>query len=130
MDSSVSILSMLPVLKICLAIFSSTVNIILFYKIITRKHLHTVFNFGMCFFFLWSSVFSPLTISEYGNLFEEVLHQSNAGRSTICQRIALYRVVLIQAPKVALLNVVFRYIILLYHIISYYIYITWQARLA
>ena len=111
MTSSVSLLNFVPVLKVSLAIFSSMVSFILFSKIITRNHLHTVFNLGMSFFFLWSSIFSPLTIYEYGNLLEEVLQQSNTGRSTICHRIHLYRVFLMQATKVALVNVVFRYII-------------------
>ena len=77
-------------------------------KIWRRKELHTIFNLGMCFFFLWAGIFAPLTIYDYGNLLEEMIQNPTKAYPDICHRLFLNRLLLIQANKVTLFNIIFR----------------------
>ena len=82
---------------------------VLAWKILRRKHLHSVFNLSMCFYFFWCSVFSPLLLYEYGNLLEGLVQQTVSRNQDLCDRILIYRCLIIQANKVFLINIVFRW---------------------
>ena len=83
-------------------------NNTLVWKIWRRKELHTIFNLGMCFIFLWAGIFAPLTINEYGNLLENMLKNPDKACPDICHRLLLNRFFLIQASKVTLFNIMLR----------------------
>jgi hypothetical protein len=89
-----------------------TVNVLtnstLVWKIWRRKNLHTVFNLGMCFFFFWGGVFAPLMIFDYGNLLHVMIHDPETSHPDICHRIFLCRILIVQAHKVILVNIIFR----------------------
>ena len=95
-------------LKWILIIANILANSTLVWKIWRRKNLHTVFNLGMCFFFFWCGIFAPVMIFDYGTLLKEMIRDSETSHPDICLRIFICRLLIIQAPKVILVNIIFR----------------------
>ena len=81
-------------------------------KIVSRKSLHTLFNLGMCFFFFFTGSIFPFMINEYANMFMEMIKQPNVSNPERCYMLYLYRVLINQAMKVFILNLLFRYILI------------------
>ena len=102
------ILVVINLLNWILIIVNVLANNTLVWKIWRRKNLHTVFNLGMCFFFFWGGVFAPVMIYDYGTLLQEMIHDPETTHPDICHRIYLCRIMILQAPKVILVNIIFR----------------------
>ena len=103
-----NILLIIKILKWILISLCLVSNNTLVWKIWRRKELHTIFNLGMCFFFLWGGIFAPPTIYDYGNLLEGMIENPDTALPDICHRILLNRFLLVQAHKVTLINIIFR----------------------
>ena len=103
-----SIVPAISSVKWMLILVSSFSNNTLVWKIVRRKHLQSVFNLSMCFYFLWSGVFAPLLIYEYGNLLEQMITLPGTSCPTICLRVTMFRVLSYQARKVFIINIVYR----------------------
>ena len=86
--------------------------ITLLWKILRRKNLHTLFNLGMCLFFFIIVIIFPFLITEYTNLLKGMIEHSDIPSPESCHMLYLYRMLINQAIKVVLLNLVFRYIII------------------
>ena len=101
---------LINILKWILIFLSIVSNSTLAWKIWRRKNLHTIFNLSMCFFFLWSGTFSPFLIYEYGNLLVEMIKHPETSSPDICFKIVTYRMIICQALKVFIVNILFRWI--------------------
>ena len=86
-------------------------NTTLGWKIWKRKELHTIFNLGMCCYFMWASIFAPLTIYGYGNLVQQMLQDPTTGSRNVCHGVLINRLMLNQAQKIILINIIYRYLI-------------------
>ena len=86
--------------------------ITLLWKILRRKNLHTLFNLGMCLFFFIIVIIFPFLITEYTNLLKGMIEHSDIPSPESCHMLYLYRMLINQAIKVFLLNLIFRYIII------------------
>ena len=92
----------------CLCLVSNTT---LGWKIWKRKELRTIFNLGMCCYFLWASIFAPITIYNYGNMVQQMVQDPTIVSENICHRLLINRLMLNQAQKIILNNIIFRYTI-------------------
>ena len=101
------ILVVINLLNWILIIVNVLANNTLVWKIWRRKNLHTVFNLGMCFFFFWGGVFAPVMIYDYGTLLQEMIHDPETSHPDICHRIVFFRILILQAHKVILVNIIF-----------------------
>ena len=94
---------------ISMTIFSTST---LVWRILKRKALHTLFNLGWCFFFIITGTISPFIFNEYFGLLNDMILHPDQTYPERCQALYLYRMLSIQATKVILLNLIFRYIII------------------
>ena len=99
--------TMLHVMKWVLIFMTIISNNTLAWKIWTRKNLHTVFNLGLCFFFLWCSIVTPLLLYEYGTFLDKMLHVDEPV-SPICNKLILLKTINMQIMKVFSINFLFR----------------------
>ena len=98
----------LNITKWTLSLLSGVPNIILAWKLWDRKHLHTVFNLSMCYFFFWSGLLAPLLITGYFNLLEARMQDPGQTCLELCRQMLLVRVVLYQLHKVFIANILYR----------------------
>ena len=104
---------MVDMVKFSLIIFSLGVNTQLVSRILQRKHIHTVFNLGYCFYFTMSSCVSLVLFYEYGSLFSQLLEFGLTELET-CYRLGLARFIVHFVAKVFVVNLIFRYVIVKY----------------
>ena len=83
-------------------------NNTLVWKIWKRKSLHTIFNLSFCFYFFWSGMFGPFLFYEYGNLLDEMIKHPDTSCPTLCHRVLVYRILICQALKVFIINILYR----------------------
>ena len=100
----------IQVVKILIIFISIISNTTLAWKLWTRKNIHSVFNLGMCFFFLWSAAFSPFLVYEYAILAMQMMDNPDQPYPDTCSRLFLFKTLCFQASKVFLVNCIFRYI--------------------
>ena len=98
----------IQVLKWSLVLLAATSNQTLAWKLLTRPHLHTLFNLSMGFFFLWVGVFSPILFHEYGNLLTEMVDHPDTGVPELCLSVYMVSALIIQCVKVFMFNILFR----------------------
>ena len=109
MESITLILTVVKWLLICLTIL---MNSTLAWRILRKKSLHTLFNLSMCFYFIFTGIFFPIMIYNYGGLLNDMMIHPDVPSPERCQIIHICRAVSLQAMKVFLLNLGFRYIII------------------
>ena len=100
-------------LQCVLSLFSLSVNCQLAWRIWRRKHLHSVFNLGYCYYFTLSGIISCFIFNEYGSLLTNLI---NSGKTSLgnCHRLGLLNVAADLVYKVFLANLIFRYVIIKY----------------
>ena len=101
---------MIHFMKILVISISMISNTTLAWKLWTRKNIHSVFNLGMCFFFLWSAAISPFLVYEYALLAMQMMDNPDQPYPDTCSRLFLFKTLCFQASKVFLVNCIFRYI--------------------
>ena len=102
----------LTVVKWLLIGVTILVNGALAWKILKKKSLHTLFNLAMCFYFIFTGTFFPIMVYQYGGLLTDMMDHPDKASPERCQIIYICRMVSLQAMKVFLLNLGFRYIII------------------
>ena len=95
-------------LKWTLILFSGVTNGVLVWKILNRKHLHTIFNLSICFFFFWSGALFPFLINDYFNLLEARMQDPGAACLELCRQNFFVRMMLYQPYKIFILNIMYR----------------------
>jgi hypothetical protein len=103
-----SILTATWALKWMLILASVASNNTLVWKIWKRKSLHTIFNLSFCFYFFWSGMFGPFLFYEYGTLLDEMIKHPDTSCPTLCHRVLVYRILICQALKVFIINILYR----------------------
>ena len=102
----------LTVVKWLLIGVTILVNGTLAWKILRKKSLQTIFNLGMCFYFIFTGSFFPIMVYQYGGLLNDMMVHPDAPSPERCQIFYICRIVTLQVMKVFLLNLMFRYIII------------------
>ena len=100
-------------IEVFLILLCIAANFQLAWKIMVRKHLHTVFNLGYCYYFSLSGIISIFLVMEFRNLLSGIIE---VGRTSLanCHRLTLLHVSAFLVYKVFLANILFRYVIIKY----------------
>ena len=105
-----TLLLILNVLRCGLILLTAGSNGTLVWKILRRKHLYTLFNLSMCVYFSIVGVIFCLALNEYGNVLSEMINEPSAPSVTACHKLHICRMITMQAFKVFILNIVYRYV--------------------
>lgn len=99
--------------KIIVILISTLVNSQLVWRIWRRKHLHTVFNLGYCYYFALAGTISIFLFHEYGSVISSFI-ESGETSSCSCRWLGIDYFAAYLNSKVFLANLIFRYVIIKY----------------
>ena len=102
--------------KLVLTLLVSIPNLILTYKIITRPHIHTLFNSSLACFFAISGVFGPVTFNYIIELTDQ-MHRDGGDLqawTTACSRYLEVKHLLSETLKIISSNIMFRFFFIVY----------------
>ena len=99
-----AILKMVPIFLI------SFPNLLLAFKIITRPHIHTIFNISLSIFFTLSGICGPILLAYNLAIFEQHLDPAEVGYSMAdCARFIEMRHLIAESVKIISSNIMFRF---------------------
>ena len=85
----------------------SQAGLTIFWRILQRRWIHSVFNLGICFYSLVAGMLFPIMVGDYITVFLDY-SLTDAELKTICSRLFVCRVFIWQLMKIPTVNCIFR----------------------
>ena len=102
--------------KIILSVLVSTPNLLLTYKILSRPHIHSIFNTSLACFFAILGVFGPIFFYYTLNITNNMMNGNQGGHEGIssCSHFLEVRQLLSESLKIISSNIMFRFFYIVY----------------